>query len=105
MTTRDDDILDDLFHGCALQAYLEIWVQTQQFPPNQEATRRRAYQLYEEALAEKDGRPHRPALTTREAGAIVGEELASSPPQRLGVAGDGSRKAARPRNIMQSVTE
>jgi hypothetical protein len=54
--TAGDDVLDSLFHGCALRAYLEIAVQTRQFPPESEATRRRAYQLYEEALAEKNRR-------------------------------------------------
>ena len=52
-------VLDDLFHGCALRAYLEVWAQTRQFPPDSEATRRRAYELYEDALAEKNGRPRR----------------------------------------------
>jgi hypothetical protein len=56
----DDDIWDDMFHGCAWAAYLEVWHQTGQFPPDLEATRRRAYQLYEDALAEKNGRPRRP---------------------------------------------
>jgi hypothetical protein len=52
------DILDDLFHFCALRAYLEIATETRQFPPESEATRRRAYQLYEEALAENNaGQP------------------------------------------------
>ena len=54
--TAGDDVLDSLFHGCAWRAYLEIAVQTGQCPPDSEATRRRAYQLYEEALAEKNGR-------------------------------------------------
>ena len=54
-----DDILDSMFHGCALRAYLEVWARTGQFPPDSEATRIRAYQLYEEALAEKNGRPRR----------------------------------------------
>jgi hypothetical protein len=49
-----DDILDDLFHGCACAAYVEIWQQTGQFPPDSEATRRLAYRYYEEALAEKN---------------------------------------------------
>jgi hypothetical protein len=56
----DTDIWDDLFHGCALAAFLEIWAQTRQFPPDSEATRRLAYRLYENALAEKNGRPHHP---------------------------------------------
>ena len=51
-----DDIWDSLFHGCAWTAYLEILAQTRQFPPDAEATRQRAYQLYEEALAEKNRR-------------------------------------------------
>jgi len=50
-----DSILDDLFHFCALRAYLEIYAQSRQFPPDSEATRIRAYQLYEDALAEKNG--------------------------------------------------
>jgi hypothetical protein len=54
MTAGADDILDDVFHGCAFQAYLEVWRETGQFPPDSEATRRLAYQLYEEALAEKN---------------------------------------------------
>ena len=49
----DDDILDDLFHGCAFQAYLQQ-AAIEQGPPDSEATRRRAYRLYEEALAEKN---------------------------------------------------
>jgi hypothetical protein len=56
MTAPTDDILDNLFHFCALLAYMEIYTQTRQFPPDSEATRRRAYQLYEEALAEKNVR-------------------------------------------------
>ena len=51
-----DDILDHLFHFCALRAYLEIATETRQFPPDSEATRLRAYRLYEEALAEKNVR-------------------------------------------------
>jgi hypothetical protein len=49
----DDDILDDLFHGCALRAYLEMVAETGQSPPDSVATRQRAYDYYEEALAEK----------------------------------------------------
>lgn len=54
MTTMTDDILDDLFHGCAFQAYLEIRQETGQWPPDSELTRRRAYRLYEDALAERN---------------------------------------------------
>ena len=46
----DDPLFDDLFHGCAFAAYVE-----QAFaaggPPDIEATRRLAFQYYEEALA------------------------------------------------------
>ena len=51
MTARDDDILDDLFHGCALAAYLQQ-AAIEQGWPDPEATRRRAYRMYEQALAE-----------------------------------------------------
>jgi hypothetical protein len=51
-----DDILDHPFHFCALRAYLETAAETGQFPPDSEATRRLANQLYEEALAEKNTR-------------------------------------------------
>jgi hypothetical protein len=46
----DDDILDDLFHACALRAFLER-AHADQGWPNPEDTRQRAYALYEEELA------------------------------------------------------
>lgn len=46
-----DDILDDLFHGCAFAAYVEEAVACGG-PPCEEKTRRRAFRLYEETLAE-----------------------------------------------------
>jgi len=49
----DDEIWDDLFHACALRAYLEQ-AAIEQGWPDSEATRLRAYRLYEEALAEKN---------------------------------------------------
>jgi hypothetical protein len=49
--TELDDILDDLFLGCAFRAYIEQ-ARLQQGWPDQEATRLRTYRLYEEALAE-----------------------------------------------------
>jgi hypothetical protein len=63
MPDEPDDLLDDLFLGCALTAYLEQ-AQIQQGWPDSEATRRRAYRLYEDALAipknrEGAGRPRR----------------------------------------------
>lgn len=51
-----DDILDHPFHWAAWRAYLEVYAATKQFPPDSETTRIRAYQLYEEALAEKNRR-------------------------------------------------
>jgi hypothetical protein len=48
-----DTILDELFQGCALSAFLEQ-AHAQQGWPDPEATRRRAYKLYEEALAEEN---------------------------------------------------
>jgi hypothetical protein len=51
----DDNILDDLFHGCAFLAFVEQ-ARIEQGPPDPEATRRSAYRLYEEALAEKNAK-------------------------------------------------
>lgn len=48
-----DDILDDLFHACSLAAYLQQ-AQIQQGWPDSEATRRRAYAYFEEALKTKN---------------------------------------------------
>lgn len=53
--TEEPDIWDDLFHGCAFTAFLEE-AQAQRGWPSSEATRRRAYALYEDALAEKNAR-------------------------------------------------
>jgi hypothetical protein len=47
------DPLDDLFQGCALAAFLEQSAREQSWP-DPEATRRLAYRLYEQALAEKN---------------------------------------------------
>ena len=49
-----DNILDDLFHACALRAWLEQ-AALEQGPPGMETTRQRAFRLYEEALREKNG--------------------------------------------------
>jgi hypothetical protein len=46
------DELDDLFHGCALAAFVEQAVELGAWPSS-ESTRRRAYQLYEQALASR----------------------------------------------------
>lgn len=50
------DPLDDLFLGCALAAFLEQARAVQGWP-DCEATRQRAYRLYEDILAEKNGSP------------------------------------------------
>lgn len=41
---------DELFHACALEAYLTVAVETKCFPPDREKTRLIAYRLYEERL-------------------------------------------------------
>ena len=51
----DDDIMDSLFHGCALAAYVDQAIQ-QQGRPDSLATRQRAYAYYEAALYEKNRR-------------------------------------------------
>jgi hypothetical protein len=54
MTDELDDILDSLFHGCALAAWLDQAAEDGQWPPDSEATRQRAYRYYEEELARKN---------------------------------------------------
>lgn len=61
MNDNSDEILDDLFHACAFTAFLEQ-ARAQQGWPDSNATRQRAYRLYEQALAEKNGRPKGVAL-------------------------------------------
>ena len=51
--TQDDDILDNLFHGCAFAAYVELAVQAKG-EPDSEATGILAYRYYEEELAIKN---------------------------------------------------
>ncbi len=46
----DDDILDDLFHGCAFAAFIDQAIEDRG-PPDMEATRRRAFAYYEQELA------------------------------------------------------
>ncbi len=53
MTTEFDDIVDDLFLGCALTAFLQVAIE-QQAMPDTETTRCRAYRLYEEAHRDQD---------------------------------------------------
>ena len=56
-----DELLDDLFFGCAFAAFVEQAI-AQGGPPDMEATRRLAYDLYEEALAAKNGQRRRPLV-------------------------------------------
>ena len=57
MSEALDDILDDLFHGSALAAFLDQ-AHAEQGWPSSAATRKRAYRYYEDALAEKNRRCH-----------------------------------------------
>jgi hypothetical protein len=50
-----ENIFDHLFHRCALTAYLDQAAEQQGWPDS-EATKQRAYHLYEVALAEKNRR-------------------------------------------------
>ena len=47
-----NDILDDLFHGCAFAAFVEQAIVEQGWP-DREATRLRAYGYYQEELASR----------------------------------------------------
>jgi hypothetical protein len=49
---HEHPVLDDLFHGCALAAFLERAVAEGGWPCV-EATRRLAYDLYENSLAQR----------------------------------------------------
>ncbi len=53
MSDELDEILDGLFHVCAWAAYLDEARDRQDWP-DPEATRRRAFDYYEQALAEKN---------------------------------------------------
>jgi len=53
MTADRDDILDHLFHACALAAFLDQ-AEEQRGWPDTEATKRRANRYYEDALREKN---------------------------------------------------
>ena len=49
-----DEILDSIFHGCALAAYIDQMREEQRWPPDEEATKHRANRYYEEELAKKN---------------------------------------------------
>lgn len=53
MTESLDEILDSLFHGCAVVAFVEQAILSG-MAPELKATKWRAYQIYEEALAAKN---------------------------------------------------
>ncbi|QVL31636.1 hypothetical protein KIH39_22760 [Telmatocola sphagniphila] len=55
MLPIDDEIWDDLFHGCAWSAFVEQARRGQDWPKS-EVTRQRAYQLYEDELARRNRR-------------------------------------------------
>ncbi|WP_437191124.1 hypothetical protein [Planctomicrobium sp. SH527] len=50
MNLNDDPIFDDLFHGCAFAAYVELTIQCGGVP-DQDTTRQLAYRYYEAELA------------------------------------------------------
>jgi hypothetical protein len=54
----DDDIIDQLFHRCALAAGFVAAGEGRLH--DSEYVRRLAYGMYEDALAEKNGRPRHP---------------------------------------------
>jgi hypothetical protein len=41
-------VWEDLFHNCALVAYVTVWRETGQFPPDSETVRKLAYRFYED---------------------------------------------------------
>ncbi|MFO0943700.1 MAG: hypothetical protein U0930_23435 [Pirellulales bacterium] len=49
MTLLDEDLFDDLFHGCAFAAFLDE-AALSQTQPCSERTRKRAYRYFEQAL-------------------------------------------------------
>ena len=56
MTATNDDVLDDLFHGCAFAAFIDQ-AHDEGGPPGRKATRRRAFAYYERELAIQNRRP------------------------------------------------
>jgi hypothetical protein len=58
------DIRDDLFANCALWAYVEVAIETGQSPPDSERTRRRAYELFEQAKASEPRNGERTIATS-----------------------------------------
>jgi hypothetical protein len=54
MSSEQNDILDEMFLGCALSAFLQVAFE-QGAMPEAETTRRRAYDLNEDALRSRNG--------------------------------------------------
>ncbi len=50
--TESDELLNELFHGCALAAFVDQAV-AEGGPPDSEAVRKRAYRYYEQSLTDK----------------------------------------------------
>ena len=53
MSSELDEIFDDLFHGCAFAAFVELSIE-RKGSPDIEATRERAFRYYEEELARRN---------------------------------------------------
>ena len=68
--TPDDEMWDDLFHGCAWAAFVDQATE-ERGPPDPELTRRRAYRYYEEELAASKCAPSERARTRAERRVIV----------------------------------
>ncbi len=49
-----DEILDSVWHGCAVAAYIDQMAEGSRWPPDSEATKQRAFAYYEEELAKKN---------------------------------------------------
>ncbi len=61
MNIEDETILDDPFLGCALTAFLQV-AREQGAMPYSDKTRRRAYDLYEKTLRDKNMATSSPRL-------------------------------------------
>jgi hypothetical protein len=55
LTDDERSFLQELYHNCALVAFVEVWQETGQFPPDSRTTMHRANRLYEQELAKKHG--------------------------------------------------
>lgn len=53
-----ENVLDDLFHGCALAAFVEQACRAGGWPESEDV-RRQAYDLYEQSLSERSRRRDR----------------------------------------------